>query len=131
MTEDDISDMFSDVSDTSYTSDLDPSCNSINYDLSYGSPLDTNKFIIVHYNVNSITAEGQLDQLQDICQTLKVSVLCITESKIDQTIPNNMIQIDGFHDPVRRDQPTNGGGSITAEKCDFSCIVEDAFICFG
>ena len=108
MTDNDVSDLFSDVSDMSYTSDLDLPCNSISYDISNGSPIDTNKFIMLHYNINSITAEGRLDELHDICQTLKVSVLCITESKLDETIPNNIIKLFGFHEPLRRDRPLNG-----------------------
>ena len=108
MTDNDVSDLFSDVSDMSYTSDLDLPCNSISYDISNGSPIDTNKFIILHYNINSITAEGRLDELHDICQTLKVSVLCITESKLDETIPNSIIKLFGFHELLQRDRPLNG-----------------------
>ena len=67
-----LSDVSSNVSDMSYLSDLDNDCQSYNYDLSNGSPIDTNNFTIVHYNINSITAPGRLDQLSDICSVLKL-----------------------------------------------------------
>ena len=55
MTDIDLSDLGSDVSDISYISDLDDECQSFNYDLSNGSPIETSNFNIVHYNINSIT----------------------------------------------------------------------------
>jgi hypothetical protein len=114
MTDSDLSDIGSDVSDLSYISDLDDEHQSVNYDLSNGSPIDTNNFNIVHYNINSITADGRLDQLSDICSTLNLDVLIITESKIDQTIPSNLLTIPGYHEPVRRDRNINGrdGGGV-------------------
>ena len=48
------SDVSSNVSDLSYTSDLDFDIQSYNYDLSNGSPVDINNFNIVHFNINSI-----------------------------------------------------------------------------
>ena len=81
------------MSDLSYLSDLDNECQSYNYDLSNGSPIDTNNFTIVHYNINSITAPGRLDQLSDICSILKLDILILTETKLDNTISNNSITI--------------------------------------
>ena len=127
MTDSELSDIGSDVSDLSYISELDDNeCQSFNYDLSNGSPIDTNNFNIVHYNINSITVEGRLDQLSDICNTLNLDVLILTESKLDQTIPSNLITIPGYHEPVRRDRNRNGGGVliyisehlIFQQKCD-------------
>ena len=105
----------SDVSDTSYQSDAEYFPNSKNYDISNGSPIDNSYFNIVHYNINSITAEGRIDELTYISKLLNVGVFVFTESKLDTTIPTNLIQIDGFHDPVRRDRQTNGrdgGGTL-------------------
>ena len=108
MTDEDVSDLFSEVSDTSYISDIDTRPNSFNYDISNGTPIDTNMFNIVHYNINSITAEGRLEELTYICKTLNVAVLCLTESKLDSTIPNNILKINGYFDPIRRDRVVNG-----------------------
>ena len=71
-----------------------------------------NNFNIVHYNINSITADNRLDQLSDICNTLNLSVLVITESKLDASIPINLLTIPGYHEPVRRDRNRNGGGVL-------------------
>ena len=76
-----LSDIGSVVSDISYMSDLDEyECQSVNYNLTNGSPINVNNFNVVHYNINSITAEGRLDQLSDICSTLNLDILIITES---------------------------------------------------
>ena len=95
-------------------SDLDEEPQSINFDLSNGSPISIDNFNIVHFNINSITADNRLDQLSDICRILNLSVLVITESKLDQTIPTNLITIPGYHPPVRRDREINGrnGGGV-------------------
>jgi hypothetical protein len=109
-----MSDLLSECSDISYISDLDFETNSINFDLSNGSPIDNDNFKVIHYNINSILAPDRLEQLTDICKTLKINVLILTESKLDQTIPNNMIIIPGYHEPLRRDRNINGrnGGGV-------------------
>jgi hypothetical protein len=110
----DMSDLLSECSDLSDMSDFDEECSSLNFDISNGPPININNFIIVHYNVNSILAEGRIDLLSDYCKTLNIDVLIITESKLDQTIPNNLITIPGYHEPVRRDRLINGryGGGV-------------------
>ena len=95
MNDESLSDVCSNISDLSYLSDLDNEYQSVNFDLSNGSPINVNHFNIVHYNINSITAENRLDQLSDICNTLNLSVLVITESKLDENIPTNLIIIPG------------------------------------
>ena len=114
MNDESLSDISSECSDLSYISDLEDECQSVNYNLCNGSPIDTNNFNIVHYNINSITADDRLDQLSDICKTLNLDVLIITESKLDQTIPSNLIMIPGYREPVRRDRFVNGrnGGGV-------------------
>ena len=106
------SDVSSNVSDLSYTSDLDFDIQSYNYDLSNGSPVDINNFNIVHFNINSITADDRLEQLSDICSILNLDVLILTESKLDNTIPTSMITLPGYHDPLRRDRNRDGGGVL-------------------
>ena len=66
----------------------------------------------MHFNIDSITAEGRLEQLEVVCQTLKVDILIITESKLDESIPNSMIEINKFHEPLRRDRNRHGGGCL-------------------
>ena len=69
---------------------------------------------MVHYNINSILAHDKLNQLADNCRVLNVSVLIITESKVDETIPSNLLTITGYHEPIRHDRTINGrhGGGV-------------------
>ena len=59
-------------------------------------------------------ANDRIEQLTEICKTLNVDVLIITEAKLDQTIPNNLITIQGYHEPLRHDREVNGrhGGGV-------------------
>ena len=65
-------------------------------------------FNIVHFNINSLLVPGKLEQLNDYCRILKVDVLIITESKLDKTIPTNLITMPGYHEPIRQDREVNG-----------------------
>ena len=92
---------------------LDNTPQSLQYDYSNGSPIDTDKFSVVQYNINSITADGRIQTLSDVCKTIDVSVLIITESKLDNTIPSNILKIPGYHEPVRNDRPVGGHHFLT------------------
>ena len=109
-----MSDLLSECSEASFISDFDDNCNSYKFDISNGSPICTDNFIVVHYNINSILAPDRLDQLTDYCRILKIDVLIITESKLDETIPTNLITIPGYHEPIRHDREVNGryGGGV-------------------
>ena len=72
MADSDISDHLSECSETSYMSDIE----------------EDNNF--VHFNVNSILAPDRIDLLTDVCRTLNINVLILSESKLDQNIPNNL-----------------------------------------
>ena len=100
------------LSDCSLLSESENSPQSINIDISNGSPIDTGDLIVVHFNIDSITAEGRLEQLKVICQTMNLDVLIITESKLDDSIPNSLIEITNFHEPLRRDRNRHGGGCL-------------------
>ena len=57
MAEGDVSDLFSDVSDISYTSELDDAPVAVKYDLNDGSPLDKDKFKVVHFILSSLAGK--------------------------------------------------------------------------
>ena len=97
---------------TSFLSELDDSPSSLNIDFANGSPLVKDNFHVAHYNINSITADDKLEQLQEAAKALNISVLICTESKLDLTIPTNLIMLPGFHEPVRRDRNRHGGGCL-------------------
>ena len=101
-----------DDADTSFLSEPDIAPQSYNIDLSNGSPLVKEDFHVVHYNINSITASNKLDQLQEVSKVMNISVLICTESKLDNTVPNNIIKLPGFHEPIRHDRDRHGGGCL-------------------
>ena len=99
-------------SGTSYISDIEQDFHSLNIDISNGPPIDIEKFKIVHYNINSILATDRIEELTETCRTLRIDVLILSESKLDQNIPNNLITIPGYHEPLRHDRNRNGGGVL-------------------
>ena len=101
-----------DTADVSLVSVDDDNPNSINVDISNGFPFGNENFIVVHYNINSITATGRLENLNHFCNLLKIDVLILTESKLNKTIPTNLINIKGYHEPLRRDRTRHGGGVL-------------------
>jgi hypothetical protein len=105
---------------------------SMNVNFCNGSPLNDNDFTIVHFNINSITAEGRLEQLTDVCSVLKVDCLVITESKLSQEIPTSLISLSGYHEPVRKDRNRNGGGCLIyiKESLTFKQIKEKESLFF-
>ena len=118
MTEDEWSDALSSVSDVSFTSeisDFDDAPQSINIEISEGSPLNLKDFTILHFNINSVLADDRISKLTDICNTTKCSALILTETKLDSTISDNLLKIPGYHEPLRHDRPHNGrhgGGTL-------------------
>ena len=55
------------LSDHSILSEPEENPQSVNIDISNGSPIDTKDLIVVHFNIDSITAEGRLEQLKTVC----------------------------------------------------------------
>ena len=64
---------------------------SVNVDLANGWPYTKDNFLVLHYNINSITAEGRLEELSEVISNLKVDILVCTESKLCNTIPINIV----------------------------------------
>ena len=65
-----------------------------------------NRIIIGQLNINSL--RNKLDALKTIISG-KIDILVITESKLDDTLPDNQFLIDGFSLPYRIDRDSNGG----------------------
>ena len=76
------------------------------------SPFEINSFIAVHWNINYILTEGRLEELIENLRTLKCHVVILTESKLDHSIPSNLLTLPGFHEPLRRDRNRHGGGCL-------------------
>ena len=117
----DASDAWSMCSDMSYQSLSDIDYFSRNFDLNNGSPINNENFNVIHYNINSITCPGRIEELTYICRLLSIDVLVCTESKLDHTIPTNLITIPKMHEPIRKDRNRHGGGTLMwiSEKLAF------------
>ena len=71
----DYSDDQSDLDLSFCLSEPDDQPQSVNVNLCNGSPLNSNDFIVAHWNVNSILKEGRLDELLLNIQSLKAQVV--------------------------------------------------------
>ena len=70
-----------------------------------------NKFVrISAININSITAPARLQELQNFVDSKDVSILALTETKLDSTIHPSLYQLNGFHAPVLNNRTRKGGG---------------------
>ena len=105
-----LEDSIGDISFAFSEPDIQP--QSINIDISNGSPLNPQHFKGAHYNINSITAPGRIEALSTISSILNLGYLVINESKLDDTIPTSLISINIFHEPLRRDRNRHGGGCL-------------------
>ena len=70
--------------------------------------LKENTFSICHWNLNSITAHNfsKLTQLKAYISTYKHDFICLSETYLDSSIPDNLIDIKGYN-LVRADHPDN------------------------
>ena len=70
--------------------------------------LKENIFSIRHWNLNSITAHNfsTLTQLKAYISTYKQDFICLSETYLDSSIPDNLIDIKGYNS-VRADHPDN------------------------
>ena len=67
-----------------------------------------NTLSVCHWNLNSITAHNfsKLTQLKAYVSTYKHDFIYLSETYLDSSIPNDMIQIEGYN-LVRADHPNN------------------------
>ena len=65
-----------------------------------------NRIIIGHLNINSLRTK--FEQLKNI----KIDILVITETKIDNSFPTSQFYIEGYSKPFRLDRNATGGGVI-------------------
>ena len=65
---------------------------------------------IAHININSITADNKIDELQQFTDTNDIKILALTETKLDDKIADNLYTIVGFHSPLVKHRTRHGGG---------------------
>ncbi len=64
---------------------------------------------VASLNVNSMVKH--IDELRILLESKPTDILLINESKIDDTVPDNEIYINGYN-IIRNDRNRNGGGVI-------------------
>ena len=116
-----------------------PSETQSNSDLDTSSSTDNCKVFnkrglhLIHLNINSILSK--IDELRVIAKKSRASVIGITESKLDKTVPDEEINIDGY-ELVRSDRNRDGGGIVCYiwndisfnVRGDFSSEIENIFL---
>ena len=70
---------------------------------------NANKIIIGHLNINSI--RNKFECLKYMIDK-NVDLLLISETKLDETFPEQQFHIEGFSPPYRRDRNDKGGGLL-------------------
>ena len=70
--------------------------------------LKTNSFSVCHWNLNSLCAHNfsKLTQLKAYNSLYKYDFICLSETYLDSTTPDELIEIKGYK-PVRADHPDN------------------------
>ena len=63
---------------------------------------------IAHTNINSI--RYKLDQLYT--EFFSYDIICVSETKLNQNILNQDLELHGFHLPIRKDREENNGGGL-------------------
>ena len=77
-----------------------------------------NRLVIGHLNINSIVRK--FDSLKSVIAS-NIDVLVITESKLDESFPTNMFDIEGYVLPFRQDTNINSGGVLIYVKEGIPC----------
>ena len=65
---------------------------------------------IAHVNVNSVTAAGRLDELEQFTDLNNIHVLCISETKLDETVNPSLYILTSFGPPFTRHRTLHCGG---------------------
>ena len=78
-----------------------------------------------HININSILPK--IDELRQIASETKCVVISISETKLDETIQDEELQIQGYN-LIRNDRNRNGGGVACYVRNDIHFNIRDEFI---
>ena len=78
----------------------------------------------MHININSVLSK--IDELRILAQRSKAAVIGVTESKLDETVSNGEININGYN-AVRSDRNRHGGGVLCYIRDDLSFSMRSGF----
>ena len=73
-------------------------------------PTETSTITIAHVNINSVTAENKLEELEQFTEINNIKILALTETKLDETIAPSQYTIHNFHPPITKHRTRHGGG---------------------
>ena len=79
---------------------------------------------LIHLNINSLLSK--IDELREIAKKTRATVIGITESKLDGSVLDGEINIDGY-ELVRSDQNRHGGGVACYIRNDISFNIRGDF----
>lgn len=82
-------------------------------------PLDT-KLTISHANINSITTRDRLDELSQFTDTNDIDIVCLTETKLDDTVHSSLYILPGYTEPLTRHRTRHGGGVALYTKSNLA-----------
>ena len=106
-------------SETQSNSDLDTSSSTDNWKVFSNRGLH-----LIHLNINSILSK--IDELRVIAEKSRTSIIGITESKLNKTVRDEEINIDGY-ELARSDRNRHGGGVACYIRNDISFSVRSNF----
>ena len=93
--------------------------------LSLWSPFKKKGLHFVHLNINSIFLK--IDELREIARNVNAAVIDVTESKLDSSLLDTEIDIEGY-DLLRNDRNRHGGGVACYIRKDISFnVINDVF----
>ena len=120
-------DYFSDDKTVPCEKQIDPDFDKSSYTDSYTDNwkvFNKRGLHFIHLNINSVLSK--IDELRIIANKSKASVIGITESKLDKTVLDGEINIDGY-ELVRSDRNRHGGGVACYIRNDISFNVRGDF----
>ena len=79
---------------------------------------------LIHLNINSLLSK--IDELREIARKTRATVIGITESKLDGSVLDGEINIDGY-ELIRSDRNRHGGGVACYIRSDISFNVRGDF----
>ena len=93
----------------------------------YTDPLNTLKSIRISIINQLIIGQLNINSLRNKFEALKyivsgdLDILVVTESKLDESVPDNQFIMDGYSPPFRADRTAIGGGVIIYVRDDVPC----------
>ena len=71
--------------------------------------------IVGYLNINSL--RNKIDDLREVCKKVQIDILCIDETKLDDSFPDSQFKINGYQLPfLRRDRDNRGERKIVFIK---------------